>query len=152
MERNCLRTSSVGGCKHQRRCPLSVSPFYNEYNNRRSVTFLKKRLRLRPGSNDLNQGTVESDDPEHQFPLQSITDLPRRLELDAAIRYVDALPDPYVPTYMDLSMRLDRRVTPCWDLAIVGHRLLQNEHQEFIHSNAPRRIERGAYGKVAIRW
>ena len=177
------------------RLSLSVSTFYNEYDNLRSIepgpppppnfpytfrngvrghtygvelatiyqlsdrwrlragyTFLKKRLRLKPGSNDLNQGTVESDDPEHQFSLQSTTDLPGRLELDAAIRYVDALPDPYVPTYTDLSMRLGWRVTPRWDLAIVAHSLLQDEHQEFVPSNAPRRIERGVYGKLAIRW
>jgi iron complex outermembrane receptor protein len=119
---------------------------------RGGYTFLKKNLSLKPGSNDLNRGTAESDDPAHQFSIQSTADLPGRLEWDAMVRYVDALPDPHVPSYIGLDVRLGWRLTERLELAVVGQNLLDDEHQEFITSSSARRIERGVYGKVAIRW
>jgi iron complex outermembrane receptor protein len=173
---------------------LSLSAFYNEYDNLRSIepgpppppnfpytfrngvrghtygvelatiyqvserwrlrggyTYLKKDLSVKPGSNDVNRGTAEGDDPAHQFSIQSTADLPGRLELDARVRYVDALPDPHVPSYIGLDVRLGWRLTQRLELAVVGQNLLDDEHQEFI-DNSARKIERGVYGKVAIRW
>ena len=119
---------------------------------RGGYTFLRKNLALKPGSNDLNRGNAESNDPTHQFSIQSTADLPGRLELDALVRYVDALPDPHVPSYIGLDVRLGWRLTQRLELSVVGQNLLDDEHQEFGASNSARRIERGVYGKVAIRW
>lgn len=118
---------------------------------RAGYTFLKKKLSLKPGSRDLNGGSAESDDPEHQFSLQSTADLSGRLALDAVLRYVDALPKPPVPSYVGLDVRLGWRVTQRWELSLLGQDLLDKQHQEFVPSNAARRIERGFYGSVTFR-
>jgi iron complex outermembrane recepter protein len=119
---------------------------------RGGYTFLKKDLSLKPGIQDLNRGTAESDDPEHQFLIQSTADLPGRLELDGVLRFVAPLPDPAVPSYAGLDLRLGWRATQHLELALVGQSLLHDEHAEFIPSSpSPRRLERSVYGKLTWR-
>jgi iron complex outermembrane receptor protein len=119
---------------------------------RGGYTFLHKELSLKPGSADLNGGRAESNDPEHQFLIQSSADLPGRLELDAVLRFVDALPDPEVPSYAGLDLRLGWRATEHLELAVVGQNLLHEQHAEFIPSSpSPREVQRGVYGKVTWR-
>jgi iron complex outermembrane receptor protein len=72
---------------------------------RGGYTFLKKDLRLRHGSQDLNEASAESNDPESQALLQSMIDLPWNIQHDAVARYVDALPDPVISEYNELDDR-----------------------------------------------
>jgi iron complex outermembrane receptor protein len=119
---------------------------------RGGYTFMKKDLSIAPGSNDLNRATAESDDPEHQLLVQSSADLPGGLALDAVIRAVDELPDPRVPGYVDLDLRLAWSPAERLELSVVGQNLLHGEHAEFIPSSpSPRKIERGVYGKITWR-
>jgi iron complex outermembrane receptor protein len=119
---------------------------------RGGYTFLKKDLSLKPGSNDLNGGSAESNDPRHQFLIQSSTSLPGRLELGAVLRYVGALPSPRVPSYAGLDLRLAWKPAERLELAVVGQNLLHDQHAEFIPSSpSPRRVERGVYGAVTWR-
>jgi iron complex outermembrane receptor protein len=175
------------------RLSLSVSTFYNDYDDLRTVepgpppagipftlgnglrghaygaelatvyqvsdrlrlrggyTFLKKKLSLKPGSADPNGGRGEGNDPEHQFLIQSVADLPGRLELDAVFRFVDALPDPRVPSYAELDLRLGWMATGHLELAVIGQSLLHEKHIEFNSSPSAREAQRGAYGRITWR-
>jgi len=67
-------------------------------------------------------------------------------------RFVDALPDPQVPSYAGLDLRLGWRATERLELAVVGQNLLHDEHAEFIPSSpSPRKVQRGVYGKITWR-
>jgi iron complex outermembrane receptor protein len=115
-------------------------------------TFLKKDLSVKSGSHDSNKGTAESNDPEHQFILQSAMNL-GPLELGTVIRYVGKLPDPHVPDYTGLDIRIGWKLNKILELNIVGQNLLDNRHAEFIPSSpSPREIERSIYGKIICRW
>jgi iron complex outermembrane receptor protein len=114
-------------------------------------TFLQKTLSRKPGSNDLNQATAESDDPPHQALVQSSLDLPGRIEWDVVARYVAALPNPAVESYVGLDLRLGWRPTERLQLAVVGQNLLDDQHTEFIPGAAVRTIARGMYGMVTWR-
>ena len=119
---------------------------------RGGYTFLRKDLSLKPGSNDLNNASAESNDPEHQLLIQSTADLPGRLEWDAVLRFVDELPDPELSSYFGLDLRLAWHATRRLELSIVGQNLLQDRHAEFIPASAPpREIERSVYGKITWR-
>jgi iron complex outermembrane recepter protein len=119
---------------------------------RGGYTLLKKDLTVTPGSNDLNRGSVESNDPEHQVLIQSSADLPGGIGLDAVIRAVDQLPEPRVPGYVDLDLRLSWSPTPRLELSVTGQNLLHGDHVEFIPTSpSTRRIERGVYGKLTWR-
>ncbi len=119
---------------------------------RGGYTYVEKDLSLVPGSGDLNGATAESNDPQHQLLVHSSADLPAGLALDAVVRLVDELPQPRVPGYAELDLRLAWRPTPRMELAIEGQNLLHDEQAEFVQtSTSPRRLERAIYGMVSWR-
>jgi iron complex outermembrane recepter protein len=119
---------------------------------RGGYTFLKKDLRIKPGNKDLNGATAESDDPEHQFLIQSNMDLPDRIELGWVLRYVGKLPNPHVPGYTGLDIRIGWKLTRALELDVVGQDLLDSPHPEFMPSSpSPREIEHSIYGKIVCR-
>lgn len=119
---------------------------------RGGYTFVKKHLNVKPGKLDLNNATAESDDPQNQFLVQSLFDLPYRLQLDAVLRYVDVLTMRHVDSHVDLDIRLGWTIFDNVELAIVGQNLLDSSHPEFVPSSpSPREIERSVYGEIAWR-
>lgn len=115
-------------------------------------TFLKKHLAVKPGSIDLNDASVESNDPQNQLVIQSLLDLPYGVELDGVVRYIDALADPQVRSYVSVDLRVAWSVTEQLEVSIVGQNLLDERHPEFVPSNpSAREIERGVYGRVTWR-
>jgi iron complex outermembrane receptor protein len=116
-------------------------------------TFLTKDLSVKSTSNDLNGGTVESNDPKHQFLIQFMADPLRNTELSIVTRYVDELVEPRVSSYWELDARISWRPAAAIELSVVGQNLLNDKHLEFIPSSPlPRYIERSIYGKVTCRF
>ena len=118
---------------------------------RGGYTYLKKRI-LFGNSQDLNQGRGEGNDPQNQFLIQSMINLPANLEFDSILRYVDNLNQlgPLVPSYTSLDLRLGWRPTPNWEFAIVGQNLLEKRHPEFGAPAVRQEIPRSIYG--AVTW
>lgn len=114
-------------------------------------TFLRKELMVKPGSSDLNQGTAESNDPEHQFLIQSSMKLFKRVEWGTVFRYVADLPKPAVSAYAQVDVRVAWKINNWLMASVVGQNLLKNAHTEFIPSSpSPRQIERSIYGKITV--
>ena len=119
---------------------------------RGGYTWFKKDLSIKPTSRDLNNGTVESNDPNHQFLIQSMIDLPKKIELGFVVRYVDELPEPRVPAYWGLDVKLGWRPNEIIEFNLIGQNLLDDQHLEFIPSSPqPRSIEHSIFGKIVCR-
>ena len=116
-----------------------------------AYAWLRKDLSLDPGSRDPTGGRAEGNDSEHRFLLRSSIDLPRNLELDAWLRYVDRLPQPVIPAYTELDLRFGWRVSDRLDLSLVGQNLLHERHPEFFTA-IPKEVQRGVYGRATWRW
>jgi len=99
--------------------------------------YLSKDLSFDPGSRDVYHGTVEGDDPAHRLSLRSNLDLPHGLALDAFFRRVSQRPDPIVPAYSELDVRLGWMVRGGWELSLVGQNLLHDHHSELLPASAP---------------
>jgi iron complex outermembrane receptor protein len=84
-----------------------------------------------PGSRDVGGGTSESNDPPHLFALRSAFDLARQIELDIRLRSTASLPNPPVPGFTELAVRLGWKPIPALELALVGDDLLHASHPEF---------------------
>ena len=118
---------------------------------RGGYTFLERYLYVAPGQQDDNNASGESDDPPHQVVLQSEANLPHGIEWDAVVRYVDALPSPFVPSYVGLDLRLGWHLASRLDLAVAGQNLLSQSRVQFLPSSpSPRRILRNLY--VTVTW
>ena len=84
-------------------------------------------------------GTAEAgDDPRHRAYLRSSMNLGSRWTLDADLRDVGELPNPYVPPYTELNARLGWRPNDRLELSLSGMNLLHPWHQEYVLSNADR--------------
>jgi hypothetical protein len=92
----------------------------------------------------------EGNDPEHQFLLQSIVDLPWHLQFDGVVRYVEALGNPHLPGYVTADARLAWEYKKV-EVALVGQNLA-GRHAEFGSPTSRLEIPRGIYGKVTLRF
>jgi iron complex outermembrane receptor protein len=111
--------------------------------------FLRQQLRLKPDSGDTNVSAA-GNDPKRQFMLRSSLDLPGRTELDIRVRYVSALPNPSIPAYSALDMRIAWRLLRELELSVVGQNLLDSGHVESGNPATANEMARGAYLK--LKW
>jgi iron complex outermembrane receptor protein len=120
---------------------------------RGGYTVLKKNI-FTDGSRDVNGGRAEGNDPQNQFVLQSLVNLPRNFEVDTVLRYVDNLnqPGPTVPAYFSLDARVAWHPTPNWEIAVMGQNLLDPQHPEYGAPLRRQEIPRGVYGKVTWKF
>jgi iron complex outermembrane receptor protein len=104
---------------------------------------------------ELDPERAEANSPQQQFGLRSAMDLPGKLELDCAVRFVDRLSNLNVPGYVSLDVRLGWRPNKNLEVAVVGQNLLDDQHPEFRPTFLrfdPTEVQRSVYGKVTWRY
>ncbi|HXF09438.1 MAG TPA: hypothetical protein VN625_01550, partial [Desulfuromonadaceae bacterium] len=104
-----------------------------------------------PGHTDVNAARGEGNDPQNQFSIQSMMDLPSHFQFDVTARYVDTLPFPNVPAYFTFDARLAWQVGKV-ELSVVGQNLYEPRHAEFGTAATRQEIPRSVYGKVSCRF
>ena len=126
---------------------------------RGTYDLLKEKIGVKPGQFDLNGGLNETSDPEQQFSVTSTMDLPDDLGLNAALRWVGALPNNSgptpgtVPSYFELNIHLVWRPAKRLELSLLGQNLLHDRHPEYGFPSPTREeILRSIYGKAAWRY
>jgi len=115
--------------------------------------------RLKPTANHQGLGIpgtgieAEGNDPRNLFSAQSLLNLPFNLEFDQVLRFVDKLPNPKVPAYFEIDLRLAWHPTANLELALIARNLLDNQHPEIGPDLATREeVERSIFGKVTWRF
>ncbi|HWQ90575.1 MAG TPA: TonB-dependent receptor, partial [Clostridia bacterium] len=119
---------------------------------RGGYTYFDKRLFPKSGRVDITQGAAEGNDPRHQLIVQSMLDLPFKLELDLIARYVHALPAPHVPGYFTMDVRVAWKPHPNLEIAVIGQDLWDERHAEFGAAQTRQEIPRSVYGKLTWRF
>jgi len=109
---------------------------------------LHEDLRFAPGS----IATSEANDATHRFLLRSSMDLTPKFELDWTLSYVSALPDPTVPAYTAVDLRLGWKPSKQLEVSLIGQNLLDKRHPEFGPANIRSEIERSVLVKAACRF
>jgi iron complex outermembrane receptor protein len=117
---------------------------------RGGYTYLHKDLRATTPV--ANPSVREGNDPQQQFLLQSILDLPAHFQFDVVGRYVDTLGNPNVPGYFTCDVRLAWQYKDCLEISVVGQNLWDNQHPEFGAAASRQEIPRSIYGKVTWRF
>jgi iron complex outermembrane receptor protein len=94
-------------------------------------------------------GSDNGSSPHHQLQMQSLFNLPKRLELDMTFRYVSALPAQMVDAYESGDLRVGWRPSTHWEFSVAGQNLFQPHHVEFGgDANTLVGIERSAVAKI----
>jgi len=92
-----------------------------------------------------------ADDPQGQASLKSSMDLGHDLALDADLRYAGALPNPKLPAYTELNLRLGWNVTRRLMLSLSGFNLLHAYHQELPGTEA-NAVPRSVFAEMRVRF
>ena len=95
------------------------------------LDLLSEHLRFAPGAAPLLPASQDGDDPSRQATLRSSMNLGPKVTFDADLRYVGVLPDPHIPSYVELNGRIGWTLTPRLELAVAAFNLLHDHHQEF---------------------
>jgi iron complex outermembrane recepter protein len=120
---------------------------------RGNYSLLSKHLDFDPGHSDLFGGTLEGNDPHHQFVVQALTDIRKHFEWDLTGRFVSSLPAPPVPRYFEMDTRFGWNPKPSLELSVVGRNLLDKQHPEFGPPGPLRgEVKRNIYGRIALKF
>ena len=120
-----------------------------------AYTYLQMQLHLDSDSGDIVSEKTEGDSPHNQISLRSSMDLPREIEFDVWLRYVDDLPAQDLKSYITMDVRLGWSPLENLELMVVGQNLLDNHHPEFkpeIVETSNSEIERSVYGKITWKF
>lgn len=123
-----------------------------------AYTYLKMELGL-DGASNSDPGTpgfIEGLASKHQVVLHSVLDVTSAIDIDATLRYVDALPSLDFPHYTELDLALMWRPRDGMEISLVGQNLLQAHHPEqdfaFSGSGMYTESQRGMFGRFALRF
>lgn len=116
-----------------------------------SYSRIEEDLRFARKSKDPTGGSAEGNDPHDMAKIHLALDLPQHVELDLFGRYVDALPNPQVPSYFMLDVRVAWRPNKNFELSVVGQNLNDPQHREFGSATFPE-VERSVFAKVTLRF
>lgn len=92
-------------------------------------SLLVQKFRFKDGAVPLLGTSQVGNDPRHRATLRSSMDI-GRINVDADLRYVSALPDPHVPGYVELGARLGWEFSERAELSVSGFNLLHRRHLE----------------------
>lgn len=95
------------------------------------LTILREDLRIQAGSTDPVGPSALGNDPRTQWSLRSAFELGAQFEFDAVVRHVAALPDPAVPGYTAVDLRLGWQPRADVALSVGGQDIFGSGHAEF---------------------
>jgi iron complex outermembrane receptor protein len=99
---------------------------------RASYSYLLLDAKRDATSNDASTvGQLEGDTPGHKVVVQTLLDLPWKLEFDAAYRFVSAIPNQKVPRYSTVDARLGRSFGNGFEVSVVARNLVEPSHVEY---------------------
>lgn len=107
---------------------------------------LRQALRLKPGFVDAAAVRDQGNDPEHQVLLRATRRLGDHQQLSAFARHVSALPDPAVPSYVQLDARWSYAPTATVELGVGVRNLLDERHSELQPTGG---LPASRFGRVA---
>jgi iron complex outermembrane receptor protein len=118
-----------------------------------SYTRLSTDVRRAPGSRDVTGGVGEANDPAYTFGIRTAIDLAANVDVDAWLRSIAELPNPRVPAYTELNLRVAWRLSRGVELSLSGQDLLHARHPEAGPPTSGRiEFERAVRAGLAVRY
>ncbi len=120
-----------------------------------SYSYLQMNIQKNKDSLDPTPDNPDGGSPRHQWYVRSSLDLPKHLEQDLTLRYVDRLPSLNIPSYYSLDAHLGWKPVSYLELSFGAQNLLNNQHVEFIPefiNTIPTRVARTYRGTITWRF
>jgi iron complex outermembrane recepter protein len=115
-------------------------------------SWLEKDLKLKSGSLDPVGPSALGNDPDTQWMVRSLWNVTPEHEIDLSVRHVAGLPDPTVPAYTAVDLRLGWRPNKTAEFSLLLQNLFDPEHPEFDPAATRSEYGRSAYLRVTLRF
>jgi iron complex outermembrane receptor protein len=116
---------------------------------RLSAGFVNQRIDLETRAGSVTSA-AEGNDPEYWAKLRASFDLATDWELDAFLRHSAARPNPEVPNYTALDLRVGWRAARDVELSLAVQNLFDRRHPEWGPAANRAEFERGAFLKLRV--
>lgn len=113
-------------------------------------SLLIQKFHFKPGSVPLLSITQVGNDPKHRAFVRSSMDIGSQINVDVDLRYSSPLPDPYLPSYVEMGARLGWQFSERAEVSVVGINLLHDEHRQLPATDG--RPINGRSVFVALKW
>jgi len=110
--------------------------------------YVEKDMRVSSGSID----PMEFNDGKHRVVVRTSIDVTPEIEFDGTLIYVSELPDPDVPAYTRLDLRLGWKPVQGLEISLIGRNLLDPQHPEFGAEPDRSEIERSVLVRAVWRY
>ena len=120
-----------------------------------SYSYLQMDIQKNLNSLDPTPDNPDGLSPRHQWYVRSSLDLPKHLEQDVTLRFVDRLPSLNIPSYYSLDANLGWRPVSKLELSVGAENLLNDKHIEFIPefiNTLPMMVVRTVRGTITWRF
>jgi len=120
-----------------------------------SYSYLQMNIQKNKDSLDPTPDNPDGASPRHQWYLRSSLDLPKHLEQDLTLRYVDQLASLNIPSYYSLDAHINWRPVTSLEFSFGGQNLLNHQHMEFIPefiNTTPTLVGRTFRGSITWRF
>jgi iron complex outermembrane receptor protein len=120
-----------------------------------SYSYLQMNIEKNKDSLDPTPDNPDGGSPRHQWYVRSSLDLPKHLEQDVTLRYVDRLPSLNIPSYYSLDAHIGWKPIANLEFSFGAQNLLNNQHVEFIPefiNTTPTRVARTFRGTITWRF
>jgi iron complex outermembrane recepter protein len=117
-----------------------------------SYSFLRMNIHKNANSLDPTPDLPNGLSPRHQYNFRSSLDLPKHIEQDLMLRYVDKLPGLNIPSYYSLDAHIGWKPISQIQLSFGAQDLLNSQHFEFIPefiNTQPTQVRRTYFGSIA---
>lgn len=116
-------------------------------------TVQKIRQWLKPGSRDISGSTdIASNDPSSWTLLRASWDVSDRVEVDLTARRIGSLPQPAVPSYTAVDVRVGWELRDDLELSLMGQNLFAPGHTEFGPPQTRLTFDRALLAKLTWRF
>jgi len=115
-----------------------------------SYSFLDIQLHTRRRSSESRADSTAENSPPHQFQIRSMLDLPKNVQLDLGVRYVDTHPRGNQESFWQVDARVGWRPIERLDVSLIGQNLIDDRHPE--SPNAPFEAQRSVYLRVTLKF
>jgi iron complex outermembrane receptor protein len=109
-------------------------------------------LHRKTGSLDPTGPSALGNDPDFQAQIGLALELGRRFDGDLRARYVGALPDPEIPSYSAIDLRLSWTPADQLALSLIVENALNDRHVEFQPGVLAAPSEFGRSFSIRLRW
>ncbi|ETR70373.1 MAG: iron complex outermembrane recepter protein [Candidatus Magnetoglobus multicellularis str. Araruama] len=127
---------------------LMNTRYINKWTLSNTWSFIRLNMHQLDQKHSTTEGISEGNNPRNMVTCHSKMDIFDNFQFDIALKYVEALSEYEIPTYIKTDMRLNYKLSENIQCQLIAQNIQDPAHPEYL----PFEIKRTLFGKVVIQY